>query len=85
MLEVQGGRKLHRLVRPLREEAPRGCSSAEKDEGADQPGQRAAGAGDAVSRKIDAKKAMPGRRQKGPSGDQGTQNTKKAGVAPKEK
>ena len=49
MLKVQEERQLHRLARPLREEAPRGCSSAEKDEGADQPGQRAAGAGDAVS------------------------------------
>ena len=59
--------------------------ATEKDEGTDRPGHRAAGAGDAVSRKIDAKKAMPGRRQKGPSGDQGTHNTKKARVAPKEK
>ena len=57
----------------------------QKDEGADRPGHRAAGAGDAVSRKEEAKRAVPGRRQKATSGDQGTQNTKKARVAPKEK
>ena len=84
VLKVQGELQLHSLVRPLREEAPRGCSSAEKDEGADQPGQRAAGAGDAVSRKKEAKRAAPGRRQKAPSKDQGTRKTKKASVAPKE-
>ena len=56
----------------------------EKDEGADRPGLRAAGAGGAVSRK-EAKRAAPGRRQKAPSDDQGTQKTKKASVAPKER
>ena len=56
-----------------------------KDEGADRPGHRAAGVGDAVSRKKEAKGAASGRRQKDSSGDQGTQSTKKAKVEPKEK
>ena len=38
-----------------------------------------------ASRKKEAKGAAPGRRQKAPSGDKGTQKTKKASVAPKEK
>ena len=37
------------------------------------------------TRKKEAKGAAPGRRQKALSGDKGTQNTKKASVAPKEK
>ena len=57
----------------------------EKDEGADRPGRRAAGAGGAASRKREAKNAAPGRRQKAPSEDKGTQKSKKASVAPKEK
>ena len=57
----------------------------EKDEGADRPECRAAGAGGAASRKREAKSAAPGRRQKAPSEDKGTQKTKKASVAPKEK
>ena len=57
----------------------------EKDEGADRPGPHAAGADSAASRKKEAKTAAPGRRQKAPSGDKGTQKTKKASVAPKEK
>ena len=60
-------------------------AATDKDKGADRPGLRAAGAGDAASRKEEAKRAAPGRRQKAPSGDQGTQNTKKARVAPKQK
>ena len=60
-------------------------AATEKDEGADRPGHRASGAGDTVSRKKEAKRAAPGRRQKAPSGDQGMQETKKASVAPKEK
>ena len=59
--------------------------ATEKDKGADQPGHRAAKAGDTASRKKEAKRAAPGRRQKAFSGDKGTQNTKKASVAPKEK
>ena len=42
-------------------------------------------AGGAASRKEAAKTAAPGRRQKALSGDKGTQKTKKASVAPKEK
>ena len=57
----------------------------EKDEGADRPGRRTVEAGGAASRKEAAKTAAPGRRQKAPSGDKGTQKTKKASVAPKEK
>ena len=53
--------------------------------GADRPGRHAAGAGGAASRKKEAKGAAPGRRQKAPSGNKGTQKTKKASVAPKEK
>ena len=49
------------------------------------PERRAAGAGGAASRKREAKSAAPGRRQKAPSEDKGTQKTKKASVAPKEK
>ena len=56
-----------------------------KDEGADRPERQAAGAGGAASRKKEAKGAAPGRRQKALSGDKGTQNPKKASVAPKEK
>ena len=56
----------------------------EKDEGADRPGRRTVEAGGAASRKEAAKTAAPGRRQKAPSGDKGTQKTKKASVAPKE-
>ena len=56
-----------------------------KDESADRPERQAAGAGGAASRKKEAKGAAPGRRQKALSGDKGTQNTKKASVAPKEK
>ena len=56
-----------------------------KDEGADRPGRRTVEAGGAASRKEAAKTAAPGRRQKAPSGDKGTQKTKKASVAPKEK
>ena len=56
-----------------------------KDEGADRPGRHAAGAGGAAARKEEAKGAAPGRRQKALSGDKGTQKTKKASVAPKEK
>ena len=59
--------------------------ATEKDEGADRPERNAAGAGGAASRKKEAKRAAPGRRQKAPSGDKGTQKTKKASVAPKEK
>ena len=57
----------------------------ENDEGADRPGRRTVEAGDAASRKEAAKTAAPGHRQKAPSGDKGTQKTKKASVAPKEK
>ena len=57
----------------------------EKDEGADRPERNAAGAGGAATRKKEAKGAAPGRRQKALSGDKGTQKTKKASVAPKEK
>ena len=56
-----------------------------KDEGADRPERHAAGAGGAATRKKEAKGAAPGRRQKALSGDKGTQKTKKASVAPKEK
>ena len=56
-----------------------------KDEGADRPERHAAGAGGAATRKKEAKGAAPGRRQKALSGDKGTQKTKKANVAPKEK
>ena len=57
----------------------------EQDEGANRPERNAAGAGGAAARKKDAKGAAPGRRQKALSGDKGTQKTKKASVAPKEK
>ena len=53
-----------------------------KDEGADRPGRSPAGAGGAVSREKEVKRAAPGCRQKAPCGGQGT---KKAGVAPKQK
>ena len=56
-----------------------------KDEGADRPGRRTVEAGGAASRKEAAKTAAPRRRQKTPSGDKGTQKTKEASVAPKEK
>ena len=56
-----------------------------QDEGADRPERQAAGAGGAASRKKEAKGAAPGRRQTVLSGDKGTQKTKKASVAPKEK
>ena len=48
----------------------------------DRPGRRTVEAGGAASRKEAAKTAAPGRRQ---AGDKGTQKTKKASVAPKEK
>ena len=60
-------------------------AATDKDNGADRPGLRAAGAGVTVSRKKETKRAAPGRRQKAPSGDQGTQETKTATVAPKER
>ena len=60
-------------------------AATEKDEGADRPGRRTVEAGGAASRKEAAKTAAPGRRQKALSGDKGTQKTKKASVAPKEK
>ena len=40
--------------------------ATENVEGADRPGRRAAGAGGAASRKKEAKRVAPGRRQKGP-------------------
>ena len=52
---------------------------------ADRPGRRTVEAGGAASRKEAAKTEAPGRRQKASSGDKGTQKTKKASVAPKEK
>ena len=58
--------------------------AAEKNEGVDRLGHRAAGAGAAVSRKKEVKRAAPVCRQKAP-GDQGTQETKKSSVAPKER
>ena len=65
-----------------------------KDDDTDRPGHHCAGVGDAVStqkepkhgyRKKEASRAAPGRCQKASSGDWGTQKTKKARVAPKEK
>ena len=65
-----------------------------RDDDADRPGHHAAGVGDAVStqkkpkdgyRKKEAKGEAPGRRQKAPSGGQGTHITKMAKVGPKEK
>ena len=64
---------------------PNDGPATEEDEGAARRGHRAAGFGDAVSRKKEAKGAASGRRQKDSSGDQGTQSTKKAKVEPKEK
>ena len=66
------------------EKHPVDGSAIEKDGGADRPERHAAGAGGAATRK-EAKGAAPGRRQKALSGDKGTQKTKKASVAPKEK
>ena len=60
-------------------------AATDKVEDADRPGHRAGGVGDALSQKKEDKGAAPGRRQKASSGDQGTQNTKKTSVAPKEK
>ena len=65
-----------------------------KDDATDRLGHHAAMVGDAVStqkepkhgyRKKEASRAAPGRCQKASSGDWGTQKTKKARVAPKEK
>ncbi len=67
------------------EKHPVDGSAIEKDGGADRPERHAAGAGGAATRKKEAKGAAPGRRQKALSGDKGTQKTKKASVAPKEK
>ena len=53
--------------------------------GADRLGHRAAGVGNAVSRKKEARGAAPGRRKNASSGDQGSRNQKEARVAPREK
>ena len=87
---------LCRSRQELSNEHPVDGPATEKDEGADRPGHRAAGVGDAVSTQKqpkqgcgnkEAKSAAQQRRQKDSVGSKGKPNVKKADtkVAPKKK